>query len=130
MLNAYLGRYKPLLAEQPCAWLFPNKAGTGPMTDAQLRVQIVRLARIRAGVVLHPHLFRHIAAKLILDSDPGAYGRVRLTLGHSSTQTTETFYAGSDNRRAMELYDAEVTRLRGGRPPRKGQAPAHGGTSR
>ena len=41
MLNAYLGRYQPLLTAQPCAWLFPNKAGTGPMTDAMLRTQIV-----------------------------------------------------------------------------------------
>ena len=117
LVNAYLGRYQPLLAAQPCAWLFPNKDGTGPMTDAQLRTHIVRLVRVYAGVVLHPHLFRHIAAKLILDEEPGAYGRARLTLGHRSVQTTETFYAGSDSRRAMELYGAEVLRLRGRRSP-------------
>ena len=136
LLNAYLERYQPLLAKQPCAWLFPNKAGTGPMTDAMLRTQIVRLARLRAGVVLHPHLFRHIAAKLILDGEPGAYGRARLTLGHRSVQTTETYYADSDSRRAMELYGAEVLRLRGrrglgdfssGSPARKPQKPARGG---
>ena len=115
LLNSYLERYQPLLAEKRCPWLFPNAAGTGPMTDAMLRTQIVRLARLRAGVVLHPHLFRHIAVKLILDNEPGAYGRARLTLGHRSVQTTETFYAGTDSRRAMDLYGAEVLRLRKGR---------------
>ena len=136
LVNAYLGRYQPLLAAQPCAWLFSNKAGTGPMTDAQLRSHIVRLVRVHAGVVLHPHLFRHIAAKLILDGEPGAYGRARLTLGHRSVQTTEAFYAGSDSRRAMELYGAEVLRLRSrrgaghhspGRLARKPQQPGRGG---
>ena len=83
--------------------------------------------------MLHPHLFRHIAAKIILDGEPGAYGRARLTLGHRSVRTTETFYAGSDNRREMELYGAEVLHLRGRRglghrnpgcPARKPRKPA------
>jgi len=75
LVNLYLEQYQPLLTQTLCTWLFPNPAGDGPMSAQNLRLQIEALARDRVGVTLHPHLFRHIAAKRILDSDPGAFGR-------------------------------------------------------
>ena len=118
MVKLYLERYQPLLTQTASPWLFPNRAGEGPIAPENLRLQIKKLARERAGVALTPHLFRHIAVKLTLAADPGAYGRARLMLGHRSVKTTETFYAGTETRAAMDLYGAHVLRMR--------QLPQHG----
>ena len=66
----------------------------------------------RARLVLNPHLYRHIAGKVILDRNPGAYGRVRLLLGHRSIRTTETYYAGNETRAAVAMYGRDVLQLR------------------
>ena len=61
---------------------------------------------------MHPHLFRHLAGKLTLDAQPGAYGLVRDILGHKSVNTTTPYYAGMDAKGALRCYDEQVLRLR------------------
>lgn len=112
MITTYMRSFQPLLCEKASAFLFPNAGGDGPMSEDGLRSQIQTLALKRAGLVLHPHLYRHIAGKVILDRNPGAYGRVRLTLGHRFSRTTETYYAGTETRAALALYGRDVLALR------------------
>ena len=87
-----------------------------------LRAQITKLLRDELGVDFHPHLFRHLAAGLYLDENPGAYEEVRRLLGHSRIETTIQFYAGAETKAAVRRYDAMVLRLRQGPPPRWGAA--------
>jgi site-specific recombinase XerD len=56
-------------------------------------------ARRRAGIVLSPHQFRHLNAKIMLDAHPGAFEDVRQLLAQKSMKTTQ-IYAGIDRRRA------------------------------
>jgi integrase len=70
------------------------------------------------GVKLTPHQFRHLAAKIILDANPGAYELVRQLLGHKDLKTTTKFYAGIDTRRAGRAHADLVARLREARPKR------------
>ena len=63
---------------------------------------------------MHPHLFRHLAGKLTLDAQPGAYGQVRDILGHKSVNTTTSYYAGMETKGALRRYDEQVLRLRDG----------------
>jgi integrase len=56
--------------------------------------------RKRAGIVLSPHQFRHVAAEIILRDQPGAHEIVRQVLGHKNLKTTNGFYAGANSRRA------------------------------
>jgi integrase len=82
-----------------------------------------RFFRIRAACVAH------LAAKIILDANPGAYELVRQLLGHKNMKTTTNFYAGIDTRRAgrahadllMKLRDTKIGRgrRRPTRQPRK-----------
>jgi integrase len=58
----------------------------------------------RAGIVLTPHQFRHLSAKVILDADHGAFETVRQNLGHKNSKTTTAFYAGIDSRRAARRH--------------------------
>jgi integrase len=77
-----------------------------------IRVGIERTVLRRLGVHITPHQFRHFAAKLILDANPGAYELARQLLGHKSLRTTTRFYAGADTRRAGRAHAELINRLR------------------
>jgi site-specific recombinase XerD len=61
---------------------------------------------------VHPHLFRHIGAKLFLDDNPGAYEVVRRVLGHRAIATTTNFYTGLETAAAVRHFDATILNLR------------------
>jgi integrase len=84
-----------------------------------LRVAIQRTVLRRIGVKITPHQFRHLAAKIHLDSNPGAYEVVRQFLGHRELKTTTRFYAGPDTRRAGRAHADLINRLREAEPKRK-----------
>jgi integrase len=63
-------------------------------------------------VKITPHQFRHLAAKIALDGNPGAYELVRQLLGHKNLSTTTNFYAGIDTRRAGRAHAELVMKLR------------------
>jgi integrase len=65
---------------------------------------IMNYLRRRAGIVLTPHQFRHLSAKVILDADPGGFETAKQVLGHKSIKTTVGAYAGIDSRRAARRH--------------------------
>jgi integrase len=69
--------------------------------------------------VLNPHAFRHLAAKLILDAEPGAYGKARLVLNHASTAMVERVYGGSEKASAVRHFDKHILEKRGPWEPDK-----------
>jgi integrase len=93
-----------------------------PRTQAALAVAIEKAILRHVGVRFTPHQFRHFAAKLILDENPGAIEQVRQMLGHENLKTTMNFYAGIDTRRAGRAHANLLIDLRAGalrRDPRK-----------
>jgi integrase len=98
--------------------LFVSRNGK-PRSLATLRVAIQRTVLRRIGVKITPHQFRHLAAKIHLDSNPGAYEVVRQFLGHRELKTTTRFYAGPDTRRAGRAHAELIRKLREPRPRRK-----------
>src|SRR5260221_6615634 len=79
LLELYRQRYHPLLAKG-ASWLFPGENGAAKRPDA-LGAQLTRFIRRETGLIVNPHLFRHIAAIIILNRDPGAYVDVKDVLG-------------------------------------------------
>ncbi|MEP0320804.1 tyrosine-type recombinase/integrase [Bauldia litoralis] len=69
-----------------------------------VRYLIQTYLKKRAGVDFTPHLFRHLAGKVVLEDQPGAHEVVRQLLGHKSIQTTVAFYTGIDTRRAGRFH--------------------------
>ena len=71
---------------------------------------------------------RHLAAKLILDANPGAHEQGRQFLGHKNLKTFTRSYAGIDTRRAgrahadllMKLREEKLSRRRPVPPRRRG----------
>lgn len=112
LLGLYLDRYRPLLAQDGGDWLFPGARPGTPKTADGLRSQIQKAIADRCGLAFHPHLFRHLAAWLILRQNPGAHGQVQRVLGHKSLNSTMAFYSGLESTAALQHYDALVGTLR------------------
>jgi integrase len=91
--------------------LFISKKGK-PRTKATLRVAIERTVLRHVGIKITPHQFRHLAAKIHLNANPGAYEVVRQFLGHGDIRTTTRSYAGPDTRRAGRAHAALIQQLR------------------
>jgi integrase len=111
LLERYIGEFRPNLTSRENSALFPGVAG-GPKNQAFFGEQISRTVRAHTGLRVHPHLFRHIAAKLFLDANPGAYEVVRRVLAHRSIDTTTGFYTGLETPAAVRHFDKTILDLR------------------
>jgi len=103
MLIEYRDHLAPNIIGHRPTRLFVNVDGT-PKNQAALSVLIMTYLRRRAGIVLTPHQFRHLAAKVVLEAQPGEFEVVKQFLGHTSIKTTVSAYAGIDTRRAARRH--------------------------
>jgi integrase len=124
MLLEYRDRIAPRIIGHRPAQLFVKVDGT-PKGARSVALLIAHHTKTRAGIVLSPHQFRHLSAKVLLDAQPGAFEAVRQLLGHKNGQTTVNAYAGIDSRRAARhhqnlidkaIAEASLPRLRRQRP--------------
>jgi integrase len=99
MLVEYRDRVAPSVLGRKPKRLFETTAGE-PKAQASIAWLIKHYLRTRAGIVMTPHQFRHLSAKILLDDQPGAFELVKQLLGHASLKTTTVHYAGIDSRRA------------------------------
>ena len=111
LLERYLTVYRPLLAAPGSTALFPGTGGRAKGRSV-LGPRISNTIFQHTGLRVHPHLFRHIAAKLQLEAEPGSYELVRRVLGHTSIETTTRAYAGTETAAAVRHYDRTIERLR------------------
>jgi integrase len=98
MLIEYRDYIAPKIIGKRPSRLFVNADGTSK-AQATVAWLIGTYAWRRAGIVLTPHQFRHLSAKVLLDDQPGSFELVRQALGHKSLRNTR-IYAGIDSRRA------------------------------
>lgn len=111
VLTQYLRHYRHLLVAKPTSALFPSEGGK-PRPASSLGYGTSNIIRKETGLEVHPHLFRHLAAKLYLETHHGDYESVRRQLGHKRYDTTLKFYAPFDNRRAQERFSLVVLEAR------------------
>ena len=86
-----------------------------PRSQAAIQVAIEKTVLRYLGIKITPHQFRHLAAKIVLDANPGAHELVRQLLGHKSLKITTAFYAGIDTRRAGRAHADLIMKLRDSR---------------
>ena len=111
LFRLYVERYRPFLEPDAGGWLFPGRKG-GHKLPVSLSQQITKVILNNTGLRIHAHLFRHLCAKIYLDSNPGAYEVVRRCLGHRSIETTIAFYAGFEAKADRKLFADTVLRMR------------------
>jgi integrase len=109
MLIEYRERIAPEIIGHRPGRLFVNVDGS-PKCQEAVSDLIIRTLRRRAGIIMTPHQFRHLSAKLLLDSSPGDFVSVSQLLGHKNLKTTTNFYGGIDSRRAARHHQALLDR--------------------
>ncbi|MCH8149277.1 MAG: hypothetical protein IH987_15050 [Planctomycetes bacterium] len=103
-------RYMPPVQPGVIPWLFPKKSG-GCKSGHALRQQLKPVIFRHTGLTMTPQQFRHLAAKLILEAEPGAFELVRQLLGQSRYETARTMYGHLETRTAVRQYDQLLSRL-------------------
>jgi integrase len=129
LIDLYLVKFRPLLSSVPSPWLFPGENGQPKSTD-MLRTQIKDCVRKRLGLQMNPHFFRHFAGDHYLKAHPGAYGVVRLLLGHKSINTTTKYYCDTNTVQAGQIFNEHVLRMRAARRRDRQNTGADKGTPR
>ena len=122
LLDLYIRDYQPRLTACRSPWLFSGNGGK-PKTRELLGDQVSKHVFKATGLHVNLHLFRHIAAKLYLDQNPGGYEVCRRILGHRSMETTTRFYAGMETAAAGRHFDEEILKLRRSLRPGAGGTP-------
>lgn len=109
LIETYIHEHRPVLVRGSNElWLFPGENGSHK-TPSMFSDQITKVVLKATGVRLTAHQFRHAAAALILQRDPGNYEFVRRVLGHKNIQTTINFYIGLETTQASQRF-GEIVR--------------------
>lgn len=75
-------------------------------------MQISQTIHSYTGLVMNPHLFRHVMAKIYVDANPGEYEVVRRVLAHRSIDTTTRYYLGTEIGAAVRRFDGVILAVR------------------
>jgi integrase len=119
LIDRFLEYDRKHLVSRSCPWLFAREDGRGPVHKTVLARRITDTIGRELGVEMNPHLFRHFAAMIILERDPGAYDLVRRLLGHSELSTTVDAYSGMETLRATQWFGELVEESQREAPARR-----------
>lgn len=112
LIGRYIKFYRPLLGDPNSRWLFPGTKPGTHKTIGGLRDQVTNAMSRRCGVNWHPHLFRHLLARLLLEQNAGADGVVTRALGHKRAETAREHYIGYQTKAAIRHHDELLLRRR------------------
>lgn len=113
LLMLYRQRYWPLLADAGCQHLFPRR-GDGALSGHQFSKRVKAFIQRETGLIMTPHVFRHLAVTLLQRAEPGNQESGRQLLGHTTSETTQRHYARSQRERHIATYDRVIDDLQSG----------------
>lgn len=113
LLDLFLNEHRGKLAGAEGPFLFPGEDGSARSYSA-MRDSLGRSLQKRAGITLSPHLFRHIAAKIVVERQPELALDVSRRLGHASINTTYSSYLGTEGPAASRRINHLLQRVRDG----------------
>lgn len=112
MIKRFIEVYRPIFAktksvDEANEHLFPGAgsarkekgenvgypAGLGYVSKDKMSARFGQHVKKHCQLDMDMHVMRHIAAKVILDMDPGAMGLVQELLAHKRIETTRSYYA-------------------------------------
>jgi site-specific recombinase XerD len=107
LLDKYLGAERGTSKEIKALWTAARKGRGKPLCYAAFESSLRYIAR-KAGVAVHPHLFRHTLAQGVLDTT----GNIKVAqeiLGHAHLSTTADLYMRVDQHRMVSALAAAKT---------------------
>ena len=104
LYDAWIEVHRPNVSQAVSPYLFPSPRGE-LRNKVAVSTKLSRFIERETGLQVHMHLFRHIAAKLYLDYDPGGIEIVRQLLGHTSTRTTLRAYTELSTDPAFKRFE-------------------------
>jgi integrase len=117
-MDRYLVSHRPILTARTGRWnrgahsgLWVSAHGSKLHAD-RIYQRICDLTRERFGRSINPHLFRDAAATSIAIEDPSHVGIVTTILGHSNTETAQTYYNQASSLEAARSHQAVIQRFR------------------
>ena len=117
LLQRYLRKFRPLLAPNGSDFLFPAGFGhAGPQSVTSAAASLKSIIADRISVLMNPHLFRSLAAKLVLEDNSGALEDVRQLLGDKTLAIVLAHYAAMEPGMAARRHDTLLQKLRGQLP--------------
>ena len=111
LLDLFLRGHRTLLPGAASRHLFPGPDGA-PRSYSAMRDALARPLRRHAGIVLSPHLFRHIGAKIVIERQPELALDVSRRLGHASLTTTFQSYLGTEGPAASRRINDHLEQVR------------------
>ncbi|MFX3653930.1 MAG: hypothetical protein ACN6IW_00360 [Paracoccaceae bacterium] len=113
LIDLYLREYRPRLAPAGTRFLFARRADGGPCEKSALSRRVSAVIRRETGLAFNLHLFRHLAAMIWLDANPGSYEPLRRLLGHAQLSAVLDAYVGFEAGVTTRLFSELVETLRG-----------------
>lgn len=111
LIDEYIYEHRPeLMRGRNHDCLFPGD-GKDQKCSKTLSEQISGRLWKTIGLKITAHQFRHAAAALILEAEPGNYELVRRVLGHHNIQTTVNFYTGLETLAATKRFGELITQM-------------------
>lgn len=112
LLDEFVGTHRGLLPGAASPWLFPGPDGAARSYSA-MSAAVSRPVRRHAGIVLSPHLYRHIIARIVAERCPENLTAVSRMLGHKSIRTTYGNYLGTEGPAASRHIAGLLREARG-----------------
>lgn len=103
LLELYQRNYRDRLPGAAGPYLLPGKNEGTRSKNAMY--EAAKTAFKQAGLKAHPHLVRHIIAKICRERDPTSAFAVSRVLGHASLNTTNAHYLGTESKAAGRFVD-------------------------
>lgn len=112
MIAAHVATRAPSACPKGTLWLFPRRDGSDHICLDHFATRIKTRIAKELGLEVNMHLFRHIAAKLLLEARPGQYEVVRRLLTLSGLSQTLNYYAGFEAGTATRIMAEVINKAR------------------
>ena len=104
LLREFIEKYRPRLPGSNGPYLFPGKDG-GPRSHNTMRLDFETAVLKHTGLVVNPHLMRHVTAMIAISQDPANLTAVAQRLGHAGLQTCIDFYIGNESKPSSRVMN-------------------------
>lgn len=104
LLQEFIKEHRHHLPGAEGPYLFPGKSGR-PRSHNTMRIDFEAAVLKHTGLIVNPHLMRHVTSMIAIERDPANLPTVAQRLGHSGWQTCKDYYLGNETKPASRVLN-------------------------